>query len=353
VGLRSVVFQERLESYADKSRRLKELVAYLCDSLGRDALKKDAVEAAGLAKVDLITEMVREFPALQGKMGGLYAKAEGYPEAVWRAVYEHYFPLSFEGAAPETMAGALLSLADKLDSIVGIIGAGEQATGSSDPFGLRRSAHGVARIILERGLSLSFGKALEKAAGNYAVVLRQDLEIEKIIITCLSFFEQRLRYIFETQGYRYDLINGVLAAGVDNLYHSQLRLKAIDALQKSPDFNSLILMAKRVNNILRGVPPHAVRPELFTEPEEEGLFGALAGVGEEVERKIAAEDFAGAQAAVLSLRAPLNLIFERVLVMAEDAAVRENRLALLQAIRELLLRVADYSLVVVEGERPA
>jgi glycyl-tRNA synthetase beta chain len=352
-GLRSVVFQERLGSYADKSQRLKKLIAYLCDTLGRDPLKKDAVEAAGLAKVDLITEMVREFPALQGKMGGLYAKAEGYPEAVWRAVYEHYLPLSFEGGAPETMAGALLSLADKLDSIVGIIGVGGQATGSSDPFGLRRSAHGVARIILERGLSLSFRKVLEKAAGNYAFDARQDLEIEKTIRTCLSFFEQRLRYIFETQGYRYDLINAVLAAGVDNLYHSQLRLKAVDAIQKSPDFNSLILMAKRVNNILRAAPPQAVSPDLFREPEEVGLFAAFTGVGEEVDRKTEAGDFAGAQAAILSLRAPLSLFFERVLVMAEDPAVRANRLALLQAIREVLLKVADYSLVVVEGEKPA
>jgi glycyl-tRNA synthetase beta chain len=352
-GLENVVFQERLGSYAHKTERLKELVAYLCDALGQGGLKKDAVEAAGLAKVDLITEMVREFPALQGKMGGLYAKAEGYPEAVWRAVYEHYLPLSFEGPAPSTMAGALLSLADKLDSIVGIIGAGEQVTGSSDPFGLRRSAHGVGRIILERGLSLPFLEVLEKAAGRYVLDLRLNLETGKIIKTCLAFFEQRLRYIFETQGYRYDLINAVLAVGLDNIYHSLLRLRALNAIQKSPDFSSLILMAKRVNNILRGIQPREVSPELFQEPEERALFAALAGVEGEVDGKIAGGDFAGAQDAILTLRAPLSLFFEKVLVMAEDAAVRGNRLAILQAIRKVLLKLADYSLVVVEGEKPA
>jgi glycyl-tRNA synthetase beta chain len=352
-GLKNVVFQQRLGTYADKADRLKELVSYLCDALGQSVLKNDAVRAAGLAKVDLITDMVREFPALQGKMGGLYAQAEGYPEAVWRAIYEHYLPLSFEGRAPETPAGALLSLADKLDSIVGVIGVGIQVTGSSDPFGLRRNAHGVARIILDRGLSLSFRSLLEKAATKYLEDEKQDLPRDKVVDLCLSFFEQRLRYIFETQGYRYDLVNAALAAGLDNLHDCQLRLRALDAFQGSAEFNALILMAKRVNNILRGVPPRPVSPELLTEPEERDLFAGLSKIREEAGPMIATGDFAGAQNAILGLEAPLTTFFDRVLVMAKEPSIRENRLALLQAIRMLLLRVADYSQIVVEGERRA
>jgi glycyl-tRNA synthetase beta chain len=352
-GLKNVVFQERLGTYAHKAERLKELVAYLCETLGKGTLKEDAVLAAGLAKVDLITDMVREFPGLQGKMGGLYARAEGYSETACRAVYEHYLPLSFEGRAPETMAGAVLSLADKLDSIVGIIGVGEQVTGSSDQFGLRRSAHGVARIILDRGFSLSLGDLVEKAAARYMKDLGQSLEINKIKKACLSFFEQRLRYIFETQGFRYDLVNAALAAGPDNLFFCRLRLCALDAIQKNPEFNALILMAKRVNNILRDVAARPVDPELLTEPEEKELYSTLSKIGEEARPQIAAGAFAGAQSAILGLQGPLTVFFERVLVMAEDPRVRENRLALLQAVRALLLGVADYSRVVVEGERPA
>ncbi len=350
-GLANVVFQQRLGSYADKTERLKDLVAGLCDELGESAIKADAVTAAGLCKVDLITEMVREFPALQGKMGGLYAQAEGYDETVWRAVYEHYLPLSFEGALPETPAGAVLSLADKLDSIVGVLGIGIQVTGSSDPFGLRRNAHGVARIILDRGLRVLFRGLIERTAARFRADGRQDLASENVVEACLNFFEQRVRYIFEIQGYRYDLINAVLAGGLDDLHHLRLRLEALDSLKKSAEFASLILMAKRVNNILRGVPPYPVNPELFGEPEEKELYSSLTRAAAAAGPRIAAGDFARAQSEILSLRAPLSEFFDKVLVMAEDAGTRQNRLALLQAIRDLLSQVADYSQVVVEGEK--
>ncbi len=352
-GLANVVFQQRLGSYADKTKRLEALVGGLCEELGRDDLKPDAVLAAGLSKVDLITEMVREFPALQGKMGGLYARAEGSPEAVWRAVYEHYLPLSFEGLLPETLSGALLSLADKLDSIVGVIGLGVQVTGSSDPFGLRRSAHGIVRIILDRGLDVSFRNLIAGTASRFRADKKQELPLEDVVETCLGFFEQRLRHIFETRGFRYDLVNAALAVGLDNLNFSRLRLEALDGLKGSEEFTALILMAKRVHNILRGVPPYPVDSGLFNEPEEKQLFAALARVAETAGPMTAAGEFTGAQAEVLSLRAPLGLFFDKVLVMAEDPRVRQNRLGLLQAIAGLFSKLADYSLIVVEGEKTA
>ena len=348
-GLRQVVFQEKLGSYEAKTARLKSIVGYLCDKIDEKKLKKDAVQAAELCKVDLLTEMVREFPSLQGKVGGLYAKAEGYPAAVAQAVYVHYQPASLEDSSPASLAGALISLADKLDSVVGAIGIGLQVSGSSDPFGLRRNANGIGKVILDRKLVFSFGCLLEKAISAYGNNLARPKE--EIVASCEAFFEQRLRYIFETQGYRYDLIKAALGAGLDNIFYTALRLKALDALKKSPHFEPLILMAKRVNNILGGLPSYKVNADLLAEKEERELFSTFTIIKENVSPLIASGDFAKAQNIIFKMQAPLTSFFDRVLVMAEDKKIRQNRLALLQAISELLLKVADYSEVVVEGEK--
>jgi glycyl-tRNA synthetase beta chain len=160
-------------------------VAFLCERLDEKSRQGEALQAAALCKVDLLTDMVREFPSLQGKMGGLYAREEGYPPAVCQAIYEHYHPL------PASELGALLSLADKLDSLVGIVGVGIQVTGSSDPFGLRRQAHGICRIILERKLRLSLDDLAEKAVSNYGDILVKPKK--EILELCRAFFGQRLR----------------------------------------------------------------------------------------------------------------------------------------------------------------
>ncbi len=348
-GLRQVVFQEKLGSYEAKTARLKSIVGYLCDKIDEKKLKKNAVQAAELCKVDLLTEMVREFPSLQGKVGGLYAKAEGYPATVVQAIYEHYQPVSLEDSSPSSLAGALVSIADKLDSVVGATGIGLQVSGSSDPFGLRRNANGICKVILDRKLVFSFGHLLEKAISVYGSTLERSKE--EIVASSQNFFEQRLRYIYETQGCRYDLINAALGAGLDNIYYSALRLKALDALKKSPHFEPLILMAKRVNNILRGLPSYKVNADLFSEKEERELFSTFAIIKENVSPLIASGDFAKAQNMIFRMQAPLTSFFDRVLVMAEDKKIRQNRLALLQAISELLLQVADYSQVVVEGKK--
>jgi len=350
-GLGQVVFQEKLGTYAEKTERLRQLVSLLCDKLDEKALKKDAVAAAELCKVDLLTEMVREFPSLQGKVGGLYAAAEGYPQAVWRAIYEHYQPLSLEDAAPVSPAGALLSLADKVDSIVGAVGIGVAISGSSDPFGLRRNANGSCKIILDGKLDFSFGRLLEKAIAGYGGLLERPAE--EVAAACSAFFEQRLRFILETQGYRYDLVNAALGAGLDNIYHAYLRLRALHALQKSPQFEPLILMAKRVSNILRGLPAYELNADLFGEKEERELHSTLSIVRENIRPLLAKGEFHNAQSLIFRLEAPLGVFFDRVLVMAEDKQVRQNRLALLQEIRKVLSQVADYSRVVVEGERAA
>jgi glycyl-tRNA synthetase beta chain len=348
-GLRNVVFQEKLGNYEDKALRLGQLVGHLCDEVNEGRLKDDAVLAARLCKADLLTDMVREFPSLQGKVGGLYAREEGYPAAVSQAVYEHYQPAGLDDPLPASTAGALLSLADKVDSIVGVAGIGVQVTGSSDPFGLRRMANAVCRIVLDREMVFALGPFLERAAANYGAALEKTKK--EISGYVRAFFSQRLRFIYEGQGYRYDLVDAALGAGLDPLYFSWLRLKALASLQKSPHFEPFILMAKRVNNILKGSPPFALNPGLLTEKEEQELWSALSAIGEEALPLIEAGEFLKAQNLVFRLEPPLNAFFDKILVMAEDRKVRENRLALLQAISRLLIRMADFSPVVVEGEK--
>lgn len=350
-GLKNVVFQEKLGSYEDKAQRLKKTVSYFCDKVGAAKVKADAVEAAGLCKADLLTEMVKEFSGLQGRMGGLYAKQEGYAVAVHQAIYEHYQPGSLEDASPASLAGAVLSLADKMDSIVGVLGVGIQVSGSSDPFGLRRNAHGVCKVILDKKLRFSFPLLLDRILAVYGD--RLTLERGAVKSSCLEFFGGRLRFILEKRGFRYDLVGAALGPGVDQVYDVLLRVEALDALKSSPQFEPFILMAKRINNILKGLPVAKVNPDLFVEKEERELHSTFSILRDNAQPMIVQGDFARAQGIIFKIQPVLNTFFDKVLVMAEEKRVRQNRLALLQSINKMLLGIADYSQVVVEGDRPA
>jgi glycyl-tRNA synthetase beta chain len=350
-GLRNVLFQEKLGTYEDKTQRLKKIAAYLSDKLDAGEIKEAAVEAASLCKADLLTEMVKEFSALQGRMGGLYAREEGLPEDVCKAIYEHYQPGSLEDASPSTLAGAVLSIADKMDSIVGGIGVGLQVTGSSDPFGLRRNAHGVCKVALDRKVRFSFPRLVDRVLAVFGD--RLTLGRAEVKAACLDFFAGRLRFILEKKGYRYDLVGAALGPGVDQIVDVQARVEALDALKSSPQFEPFILMAKRINNILKGLPPAKVNPELFLEKEERELYSTLSIISSNAQPMIGRGDFARAQGIIFKLQPVLNTFFDKVLVMAEDKKTRQNRLGLLQSIARLLLGIADYSQIVVEGEKSA
>jgi len=341
-----VVFQEGLGSYWDKTERLKKTVAYLADKVETPASRKAAVEAAALCKADLVTEMVREFPSLQGIMGGLYARKQGYPLQVWKAIYEHYLPVSLDDPVPSQAAGALLSVVDKLDSIVGSVGMGVEPSGSRDPYGLRRNAHGVCKVILARKWSFSFARLLDKVIREFGDKLERDREETKAV--CLDFFAARLQYMFEREDFRYDLIQASLAPGVENLYHAYLRLKALDALKDSAHFESLILIAKRVNNILRGHPVYRINEGILVEKQERELFTSYSIIQENVHRLVAEGDYVQAQKMLYRLQSTINHFFDQVLVMTDDTRIRKNRLALLQGVSRLFGQIADYSRVVVE-----
>ncbi len=350
-GLKNVVFQEKLGSYEEKAQRLKKVSAYICDRMEAAKVKKDTVEAAGLCKADLLTEMVREFSGLQGKMGGLYARQEGYPAAVYQAIYEHYQPAGLDEDVPTSLSGAVLAVADKLDSIVGVLGVGIEVSGSSDPFGLRRNAHGVAKIILDKKLRLSFPLLLDKVLASYGDKL--SVKREDVKRYCLEFFEGRLRFIFEKQGFRYDLVNAALGPGLDQILDVYLRVQALDSLKSSPLFEPFILMAKRINNILKDQPSGKVNPDLFIEKEERELYSTFSIIQTNVAPIIAKGDFGRAQGIIFKVQPVLNTFFEKVLVMAEEKKLRQNRLGLLRAINTMLAGIADFSRVVVEGEKTA
>jgi glycyl-tRNA synthetase beta chain len=346
-ALDRIIFQEELGTYEDKVLRLKKIVTYFARKLDVENEKRQIIQGAELCKVDLLTEMVREFSSLQGKAGGLYAREEGYHPSVCKAIYEHYQPVSLDDDSPSSLAGAILSISDKLDSTVGAIGIGIQVTGSRDPFGLRRNAQGICKIILEKKLSFSFSRLLDKVIGVYGDKLK--VPVEEIKNYCLGFFSDRLQYIFERQGYRYDLIKAALGAGIDNIYYSGLRLRALDSLKESPKFEPLILISKRVNNILRDQPLYRINPELVREKEERELYTTLSIIKENVLPLISKGDFSQAQRILFRIRSSTDNFFDHVLVMDENLRIRRNRLALLQEISKLFLRMADYSQVVIEG----
>jgi glycyl-tRNA synthetase beta chain len=346
--LGKIVFQEKLGSYEDKTQRLKKIAAYLADKVDGQKIKKQVVQGAELSKVDLLTEMVREFPSLQGKVGGLYAREEGYPAPVWKAVYEHYQPVSLEDESPSSLTSSILSIADKLDSVVGAVGVGVQATGSRDPFGLRRNAHGVCKIVLDKKFEFSFSRLLVKVIDVYGTKIREpETQVKNY---CLDFFSNRLRYIYEKLGYRYDLVNAAISAGIDNIYHSFLRVKALDSLKDSPKFEPLILIFKRVNNILRDQPPFRLNSGLFVEKDERELYTTFCIIKDNVLPLIKKGDFSQAQRIIFRIKSSINNFFDNVLVMADEMRIRRNRLALLQAINKLLIQVADYSQIVIEGQ---
>jgi glycyl-tRNA synthetase beta chain len=344
-----VIYQEKLGSYEDKTQRLKKIVVYIAHKLEAKGEKKPMAEAAELCKVDLLTEMVREFPELQGKVGGLYAREEGCLANVWKAIYEHYRPLSMDDHVPSSFNGAILSIADKLDSIVGVIGVGMEVSGSKDPFGLRRNAQGVCKIILEKKIDLAFSRLVDKVIAVYGEIFEKNRkDIKK---HSLGFFNGRLQHIFESQGFRYDLVNAALSPGIDNIYHTYLRLKALDSLKESTHFEPMILIAKRVNNILRNQPQiYKINSELLFEKEERELYTTFTIIRENTLEMIARGDFIKAQRLVFRIRSSINTFFDHVLVMADDKRLQRNRLALLQAISKLLNQIADYSQIVITDQ---
>jgi len=347
--LARLAFHERLGSYAEKTARLQALAGFLCEELGWRDVTPDAVAAARLLKVDLATEMVKEFTSLQGVMGGIYARDEGQPEAVWQAIYDQYLPTSAEDAIPRGRAGQVAGLADRIDTVVGMFGLGLVPTGSKDPFGLRRAAQGAVRIAFEGRLAINLGRLVGAAVELYGGRLtRGAAELEK---TLRPFLDDRIRYVLGIYGYAYDEVEAALAAGAADLPDLRARVDAIHRVRGEASFLSVVLAAKRIANIVKDLPDQpldAERLKELAEPAERDLAEAFAGLRAEVEAATAAGDYERALRRIAELAPVLDRFFVEVLVMDPDERVRANRIALLQAILRTVSRTARLTEVVVD-----
>jgi glycyl-tRNA synthetase beta chain len=312
--------------------------------------------AAQLAKCDLTTGMVGEFPELQGVMGGLYAREQGEPEAVWKGVYSHYQPtgLGEDDGFPLNREGTAISLADKIDSLASMFAAGVIPTGSRDPFALRRAALGAVRLLAESSERLSFPLDIPPAellAEALRVVREQQKNLSagdgKGEAALREFLAERLRFYFSRR-YSYDELNAVFAVtGLDRpVSDVARRLAAISAFRDSEDFRALSLAFKRVGNILSGQKPGEVDPAFFFEEDEKKLYEALETLRPRAEERIAKSLYQEALQELSTLRGAVDRFFDEVLVMAEDQKLRANRLALLARLRSLFSRVADLSQIV-------
>jgi glycyl-tRNA synthetase beta chain len=343
-SLKHVLFQEKLGSYLDKTHRVLALLPKLARRTHYEHLIGDLESAARIFKCDLITEMVKEFTDLQGIVGGLYARAEGYSETVWRAVYEQYLPRSTGSASPATAAGALLSLADRLDTVCGCFSVGLIPSGSGDPFAVRRQGNGMLKIILDHKMSISideltqwglqpFGDSRPETAGDVR-----------------EFIAGRLAFLFEEMGFSYDCINAATAVGIDDPHDTLVRLRALQEMRAEPDFLSLASNFKRVVNILAQVERPVAAPDesQMAEEAERVLWREYRRVRPDVESARKHHDYSAALRSLASMRAAVDSFFDKVLVMAPDPAIRANRLALLGQLSQLFLSVADISRIVLE-----
>lgn len=350
-----LTFHVKLGSYADKGERIEALTRAMCRSLqekrGEGAVDPDAAAtAARLLKADLTTEMVKEFTSLQGIVGGLYARDQGYPEAVWRAIYDQYLPASTDDPIPRDAEGRLASLADRMDTLVGLFGLGLVPTSSRDPFGLRRAAQGVVRIALEGELSFDLDLVAAKAARLYRERLGEEgfADPEEVVETLRPFLYDRVRHILGLAGYAYDELEAALAVGVSNLPDLKARVDALHRVRESRDFLAVVLAGKRIANIIADHEEYPLDPEALVEPAEKDLHGAYGDLRGDVDGAAAAGDYGTALEKVAQFAETLDRFFVEVLVMDEDRRLRRNRIALLQAIHRTLSRVARLTEIVVD-----
>jgi glycyl-tRNA synthetase beta chain len=344
-ALDGIVFQAALGTQGDRVRRLVALAEYLAPLLGADPAQ--AGRAALLAKADLTTGMVGEFPELQGVMGGYYARHDGEADAVADAVRDHYLPKGPGDSVPAAPVSAAVALADKLDQLAAFFAIGEKPTGSGDPYALRRAALGVIRILRDNAFRVPLRQALVVAAGSVGKGATPEVVADEVV----TFVAERLRVQLRAEGARHDVLAAVFAAGGDDdLIRLLNRSQAVAGLLGTEDGVNLLAAYKRAANILRIEErkdgPHGglYNEDLFQQTEEESLAAALVTVTM-LEDNIASERFDEAMRNLAKLRAPLDAFFTSVMVNAEDAAVRVNRLRLLNDVRAAMGRVADFGLI--------
>jgi glycyl-tRNA synthetase beta chain len=367
--LKHVTFQKDLGSYYDKTIRVQRLASWLCEIVkqGGVAIRPGVIhKAACLAKADLTTELVKEFTELQGIVGGLYARVQSLdddlkPEVqseIAKAIYDHYKPESMEDDVPRTIEGAVLSIADKADTIAGMFALGLIPSGSKDPFALRRQANGIVKTIAEHKLPFRLSEIMNDARARY-----QETEAERKFSNAdyagsiRSFFRERLEfYLKEARGYAYDVVKAVLAADSDDVVDAAARAEAVSKVRGSADFESISVAFKRTKNILRQAEENkrhvADRVELpvLREDSEKELATLIPRAASIVEKLRATGNYQAALMEIAKLRPAVDKFFDKVMVMVDDDNLRANRLALLQTLIKEFSTIADFSEIVTEGK---
>jgi len=340
--LQNVVFQEKLGSVYDKAVRVSKLAAYIAPRIGGDAAW--AARAGLLSKCALATEMVGEFPEMQGVAGYYYALNDGEPDDVALALNEQYMPRGAGAELPTTLTGAAVAIADKLDTLVGIFGIGMLPTGSKDPYALRRAALGVLRILIDKKLDLDLTQAVVFAVGQFGGKVKQTGLAEQV----LEFVFDRLRARYEDEGVDVSVYLSVRALQPGSALDFDQRVQAVQAFRKLPEADALAAVNKRVSNLLSkadNLGNADVDPGLFADAKEFSLNSAIAKAENAVKPLIAERNYAEALARLATLREPVDAFFEAVMINAEDAGVRKNRYAMLARLRGLFINIADISVL--------
>ena len=368
--LKNVTFQKDLGSYYEKTLRVQRLCSWLCEEVRQNGVQvRPGVvhKAACLAKADLTTDLVKEFTELQGIVGGLYAAvqpldrgmADATQQLIAQTIYDQYKPQSAEDSIPRTVEGAVLSIADKADTIAGMFFLGLQPTGSKDPFALRRQANGIVRTIAEHNLPIGIAQLFTLARETYrdsAAENKFSREV-KYEDAIRAFFRERLEfYLRDHLGYKYDVVNAVLAAGTDDIVDAVARAEAVSKVRGSADFDSISSASKRIKNILRQANEagkrigSAVDPSAFREEAEKDLGTQIPEIASAADGFRQARDYSHALAEISKIRPAVDAFFDKVMVMVENEELRANRLALLQTMLKEFSTIADFSEIVTEGK---
>ncbi|MCC7202489.1 MAG: glycine--tRNA ligase subunit beta [Nitrospirae bacterium] len=346
--LRQVVFMAKLGTMADKIARLKASAGPLSELLGWRNISSVAERAAYLSKADLMSDMVGEFPELQGVMGREYALRQGEKGEVAMAIFEHYLPRYAGDMLPASKAGKVLAIAEKMDNIAGCFGSGNSPTGSNDPYALRRQALGILHILIKGEHHVALRRVAEICLSSYKDVIAE-VKHSDIIRDVIEFFRERLSTLLVNEGYRYDCVRAVISADLDDPYDAFLRITALDRYRMRPEFEALTISFKRVMNI---IPPdfnNVFSNDLLKEDEEKDLYQTF----KDAENKaiVAKRDYNywKAFSAIAELKPKVDLFFDKVLVMDKDINIRNNRLSLMSLLGDLFLNFADFRQIVVEG----
>ena len=345
-SLKDVIFQKDLGTSFEKIERIVRMSQWLADRLEPET-SKSTVRAAWLCKADLETQMVYEFPELQGIMGREYALKGGEEEEVCRAIYEHYKPRGAEDGYPSAGPASFVAIADKLDTIIGYAGLGTLPSGSEDPYGLRRSARGVLGTLLEHGYRIDMGELIQAAAEPLADQLNQS-DPAALAEKSWEFLASRIENLLFAEGYRVDLVRSVLEArsGRRDVVDIRNRLDALAAISTDADFESLTTTFKRVMNIIPDGEVPAVESRYLKEKAEQSLYAIYSERAENISNLLERKDYVAALREIAGLRPAVDRFFDDVLVMDKDETLKNNRLGLLSAIGLLFARIADFTKIV-------